>query len=454
MSMRYLIFGAARSGLAAARLLKSKGHDLVLADEKPESALQSAIEQMAPLGVLCRFGAPAAEEWLEGMDYLLISPGVPQTHPIVLAAHKRRIEVTGELEIGFQYAERPIASISGTNGKSTTTHLTSAIMNAGGWKCRAVGNIGDPICNAVLEPPNPAQREALAVEVSSYQLETIKTFHPRAAILTNITPDHLDRHGSMEKYCNMKFRITENQTADDFMIINADDRWCAPLKDKTKAKVLLFSIEREVHPGAYLQDNTIWLDVEEKTPLLTREEIPIPGLHNVQNALAASLAGAAFGVSAPMIAKAIREFPGVEHRIEFSGNINGVDFFNDSKATNLDSMEKALLSFTRPIILIAGGRDKNSDYSALNNLIRERVKYLVAMGEAEPLIRRAWETIVPAVSASDMKDAVRKAYQLSAPGDVALLSPGCSSFDAFKDFEERGRVFKKEVQNLKKESEK
>lgn len=451
MNMRYLIFGAARSGLAAARLLKSKGHNVLLVDEKSETALQSAVEQMSPLGVSCRFGAPAADEWLEGMDFLLVSPGVPQTHPIIVAAHKRGIEVVGELEIGFQYAARPIASITGTNGKSTTTHLTSSILNAGGWKCRAVGNVGDPICNAVLEPPDPSQCEALAVEVSSYQLETIKTFHPRAAILMNLTPDHLERHGTMEGYRDMKFRITENQTADDFMIINADDRWCAPLKDKTKAKVLWFSLERAVRPGAYLLDNTIWLDIEEKIPLLSRNEIPIPGLHNVQNVLAASLAGAAFGVYPQMISKAVREFPGVEHRIEFSGNINGVDFFNDSKATNLDSMEKALLSFTRPIILIAGGRDKKSDYSILNSLIKERVKYLVAMGEAEPLIRRAWEYIVPTVSASDMRDAVRKAYQHAASGDVALLSPGCSSFDAFKDFEERGRVFKKEVQDLKKE---
>lgn len=451
MGKRYLIFGAARSGLAAARLLKSKGHDVFLVDEKSEAALQSASAEMAALGVSCRFGAPASEAWLDGMDFLLVSPGVPQTHAIVVAAKKRGIEVTGELEVGFQYAARPLAAITGTNGKSTTTHLTAAIMNAGGWKCRAVGNVGDPICNAVLEPPNSAQRECLAVEVSSYQLETIKTFHPHAAILMNLTPDHLERHGSMEGYRDMKFRITENQTSDDFMIINADDPWCAPLKDKTRAKVFWFSLERAVHPGAYLLNNTVWLNIKEKIPLLMRGEIPVPGLHNVQNVLAASLAGAAFDVPAPMIAKAVREFPGVEHRIEFSGKINGIDFVNDSKATNLDSMEKALLSFTRPIILIAGGRDKKSDYTILNKLIKERVKHLVAMGEAEPLIRCAWESIVPTVSASDMRDAVRKAYQCAQPGDVVLLSPGCSSFDAFKDFEERGRVFKKEVQDLQKE---
>lgn len=447
MKGNYLIFGAARSGLAAARLLRTHGFDVTLIDEKPASAFEQVISELNSLGVLWHFGN-AAEEFLQGKDVLVLSPGVPVTHPLVSAAQRLGIKVTGELELGYQYAGCPIIAITGTNGKSTTTHLAAAILKAAGYDSRAVGNVGSALCGAVGNHPSPVQRECLVVEVSSFQLETIQAFHPEAAVLMNLTPDHLDRHGSMEAYRDVKYRITENQTADDFMIINADDPWCLPLKDGTRAHVLFFSLLGEVSPGAYLKDDAVWLEMDNRTRLLDRSEIPIPGLHNVQNVLAASLVGVAFGVALDAIAQAVKAFPGVEHRIEFSGRLRGIEFYNDSKATNLDSMEKALLSFNRPIILIAGGRDKKSDYTTLSHLISGSVKHLIVMGEAAPLIRRAWEPLVPTENALDMREAVYKAHAVAASGDVILLSPGCSSFDTFRDYEERGCVFKNEVRSL------
>jgi len=446
----YLIFGAARSGLAAARLLRTHGFDVTLIDEKPASAFEQVIPELKSLGILWHFGN-AAEEYLRGKNVIVLSPGVPVTHPLVSAAQRLGIKVMGELELGYQYAKCRIAAITGTNGKSTTTHLAAAILKTSGYDSRAVGNVGSALCGAVGNHSSPSQRDCLVVEVSSFQLETIKEFHPRVAVLMNLTPDHLDRHGSMEVYRDLKYRITENQTSDDFMIINADDQWCLPLKDRTQAHVLFFSLQREVSPGAYLKDDAVWLEMDNRVRVLERSEIPIPGLHNVQNVLAASLVGVAFGVAPDAIAQAVKVFPGVEHRIEFSGRLRGIEFYNDSKATNLDSMEKALLSFNRPIILIAGGRDKKSDYATLNHLISGSVKHLIVMGEAAPLIRRAWKALVPTENALDMREAVHKAHAVAASGDVILLSPGCSSFDAFRDYEERGRIFKSEVRSLMSE---
>ncbi len=445
---RYLVFGAARSGIAAARLLRSKEFPVTVVDEKPESAFEDVIPELKRLGVNYHFGKVASAVLLDGIEAIVLSPGIPLIHPLVVAAEERGVEVIGELELGFRYADAPIAAITGTNGKTTTVHLAADILRAGGFHAAAVGNVGTPICDAVMNPEMKRLDSCLVVEVSSFQLETVKAFHPQVAALLNLSPDHLARHGTMEIYRDLKYCITENQTPEDFLILNRDDAWSSALADKTRARVLWFSTRGELPYGAYLNSETLRLRLDEDVTFLSCSEISIPGLHNLENILAASLVGIAFGIMPDMIADAVRKFSGVEHRIEFVARPGGVDFFNDSKATNLDSVEKALLSFSKPVILIAGGRDKGDDYNRLNSLISARVKHLVVMGEAAPLMRKAWARIVPTTDAGTMRKAVFKAYEQAAPGDIVLLSPGCSSFDAFKDFEERGRVFKAEVGKL------
>jgi len=442
---KFLVLGAARSGLAAVRLLRSRGWEALLLDEKPLSAFQDIRAELNELQVPCFFGKDMDRAPIHEAGALIISPGVPIDHPLVREAQQRGMDIIGELELGFCLARCRLAAITGTNGKTTTVHLAADILMEGGVPSAPVGNVGFPLSQAVLDPKWDDPNACLVTEVSSFQLETVRTFHPTVAVLLNFTPDHLDRHGSLDVYRDMKYRITENQTGEDFLILNRDDPVCLGLEERTIARVMTFSLKDRVPYGAYCKGNQVCLCLEEDIPLVSVADIPIPGMHNIQNVLASSLVGVALGVKPEAIADAIRRFQGVEHRIEFVLSRSGVEFYNDSKATNLDSMEKALLSFTRPVILIAGGKDKGSDYNTLNPLIRDRVKSLVVMGEAAPLILKAWEGLVPVHPVGDMSEAVQKAYELAAAGDVVLFSPGCSSFDAYQNYEHRGRVFKDEV---------
>jgi UDP-N-acetylmuramoylalanine--D-glutamate ligase len=450
---KFLVLGAARSGLASIRLLRSRGWDAVLLDEKPASAFENIRAELGQLQAPCFFGGDMANAPIDHAGTLIISPGVPIDHPLVLEARQRGMDIIGELELGARFARCRLAAITGTNGKTTTVHLAADILRKGGISSAPVGNVGFPLARAILDPMWDSPHACLVVEVSSFQLETIKTFRPKVAVLLNITPDHLDRHGSLDVYRDMKYRITENQSSEDFLILNADDPVCLGLKERTKARVMTFSLKDRVSYGAYCDKDEVRLCLEKDFPLVPFEDIPIPGMHNIQNVLASSLVGIALGVEPEAIASAIRCFPGVEHRIEFVLSQDGVEFYNDSKATNLDSMEKALLSFTQPVILIAGGKDKGRDYQILSPLIRQRVKYLIAMGEAAPLILKAWADIVPSFPASDMQEAVQKASELASAGEVVLFSPGCSSFDAYQDYEHRGRIFKDEVRKIVKEKE-
>ncbi len=445
---RYVILGAARSGLAAAELLLSRGKNVLLLDEKPASALGGIMHDLCRLQIPVLFGPINPDKPpLDPGDVLVLSPGVPLTAPLVRAALRIGIPVTGELELASRFTRLPMAAITGTNGKSTTTCLLAEMLTAGGKRSLASGNVGYALSGAVLQAAEEGWR-SLVVEVSSFQLETIQTFRPRVAVILNLTPDHLSRHGSMENYRDIKFRISENQTGGDTLILNADDPWLAPLARKSRARVLWFCLRGPVDQGAWLEGDHLWMSLEHKKHLLERKDIPIPGLHNVQNILAAALAAAAFEIPETVIADTVRKFRGVEHRIEYAAALEGVDFYNDSKATNLDSVEKALESFSRPIVLIAGGRDKGEDYNRLNSLVGKRVRRLIVMGESAALIEKAWGSCVPWEHVDNMGEAVRTAFSRARPGDVVLLSPGCSSFDMFQDFEERGRVFKAEVMKI------
>lgn len=453
----YLVIGAARSGLAAAHLLKNHGFEVTVADSKSPSQLAAVVRELNDADIPYMFGTGEGDNpSLGGWDVLALSPGVPPSIPLIQEARRLGIEVIGEIELGYCFSSNPILAITGTNGKSTTTLLAEAMLKSGKIPAIASGNVGYAFCRAIQKglPENGIH----VVEISSYQLETIKSFRPHIAAILNIRPDHLARHGNMENYKKAKFRLTENQQANDFLILNADDALCLEVADITEAATRFFSVKKEVSPGAFLKGDSLYFSMEDGKAerFMSRNEIPLPGLHNVQNILAAGLTALSAGVSPAAIADAVKAFPGVEHRIEFVGNIDGVDYYNDSKATNLDSLRVALLSFDRPVVLIAGGRDKGEDYSTLNSLISKHVRKIIAMGESAPLIESTWQTLIPVTRVSNMEEAVEMAAMESTRGEVVLLSPGASSFDAYTDFEERGRVFKEvfnqyRSQNMKAE---
>ncbi|MCC7391482.1 UDP-N-acetylmuramoyl-L-alanine--D-glutamate ligase [Candidatus Sumerlaeota bacterium] len=312
------------------------------------------------------------------------------------------------------------------------------------------GNIGRAFSDAVLSSQDESRKTVLVTEVSSFQLESIEEFHPHVALILNITRDHMDRYSSMRDYIEAKYRVTLNQTEDDFLVLNADDPLTMKCAEESSAQILTFSMTKEVEEGAFVADGRIYLKEDGKvTPFCNVEDIPIPGAHNVQNTLASLVICRALGIQADTLRKTLLKFKGVEHRIELvEKSKTGVAYYNDSKATNVDSLEKALLSFeNKPVILIAGGKDKQSAYDRLNSLVKERVKALILLGEAKPLIKKAWGNLVETKEAATMEEAVKIATGISRTGDVVLLSPACASFDMFKDYEDRGRVFKRCVRN-------
>jgi UDP-N-acetylmuramoylalanine--D-glutamate ligase len=489
----YLVFGAARSGLAAARLLKSRGKNVVVFDQAAPEKLADARRQLEELQIPflsgCRPEAggyreetsiPAPDSGLQApgsetqptayslksqayslqptayslptWEVLVLSPGIPPSHPLVHKAEEEGCLVCSEIEIGSAASPAPILAITGTNGKTTVTHLTAHLFQCAGFNAPVAGNVGTPLCSVVTDPALKEAGAVISCEVSSYQLETIVRFRPAVACVLNITPDHLDRYGSVERYAEAKLRITLNQAADDVLVLNADDPRCLSFASRTQAEVWLFSLERPVATGTFVRLGTVVLslgDPDSAIPVIPLRDIPLPGMHNAANVLAAVAIGAARGLDPAVMAAAVRKFRAVPHRIEWVGQVAGVDYYNDSKATNLDSLEKALLSFERPIVLIAGGRDKGAPWTVLNDLVKSRVKGLVLIGEAAPIGKAAWGDLVARTEmAQDMADAVRRCRAMAGPGDVVLLSPACASFDMYRNFEERGDHFRRLVQEM------
>jgi len=389
-----------------------------------------------------------------GQDLIVVSPGVPVDAPPLVQARAAGENVIGEIELAAQFLPGPIVAITGSNGKTTTTTLTGEVMTAAGFAALVGGNIGTP----AISLADRAQPETVIVlEVSSFQLETIQTFRPKVAVVLNVTPDHLDRHRTLEVYVDAKARIFENQQASDFAVLNADDPICVTLAARTRAQVFWFSRQKEVQHGAWVRDgNIVFRDASGQKEILQVSEIPLKGAHNLENVLAAACAGALMGCSPEKIRQAVRDFKAVEHRLEFVATIRGVDYYNDSKATNVDATIKALESFSANIHLILGGKDKGSDYTVLNDLLRQRVKRVYTIGAAAAKIES--QIISPKnggpelVHAETLENAVRKASAVAQPGDVVLLAPACASFDQFKSYEHRGKVFKEIVRGLSSES--
>jgi len=443
-----LVVGAARSGLAAARLLARHGLDVRLCDRRPAAELAGATRALAGAGVTLVAGRDDAS-LLEGRDVVVWSPGIPDTHALAVAARARGIPVLSELEIGFLAAHAPLVCVTGTNGKSTTTDLVGSLLRAAGREAEVCGNIGRALCE-VAETVSP--RGLLAVEVSSFQLETVDRLKPFIATWLNLTPDHLDRHHDLDAYGALKQRLFARQDEHDYAVWNADDP--EVMARRTGAGTWLeFSIRHPVEQGAWARDGRIHLAWRGGTePLLDRTELRVPGDHNLANVVAALATVLPLELAPDLLRAALREYPGLEHRLEPAGEVDGVQFVNDSKATNLGSLEVALRSFERPVVLIAGGRDKGQDFGTLRELAQRAVRRVVLIGEGADRIAAAWSG-VPQTRAASLGEAVERAFEAARaePGRAAtvLLSPGCASFDMFQDYEDRGRRFKDEVSRLK-----
>jgi UDP-N-acetylmuramoylalanine--D-glutamate ligase len=441
------VIGGARSGLAVARLLKKMGADVFVSDmKKPEEIkyVKFTPEELKSAGIRYEFGEHS--EKVYDCDFMVISPGVPSNAPVVQKAMELGIKVWSEIEVASWFCKAPTIAVTGTNGKTTTTSLIGHIFKTAGFKTIVAGNIGAPFSDFVL---GADEGSIVVLEVSSFQLDHIENFKPKVAVLLNITPDHLDRYDSFGDYILSKFRIFKNQKEDDFAVYNYDDEIVQPYVESLNVIKLPFSVRDKLSCGGFIEDGYITLNFKNKKErILKMNNLRIRGIHNVYNSLAAALAARAMEVKDEIIRESLQSFEGVEHRLEFVREINGVKFINDSKATNVNSLWYALESFDEPIILIAGGRDKGNDYSKVYDLVKRKVKLIIAIGESKNKIYNEFKNLTNVIEVDSMEEAVKKAYENSVPGDVVLLSPACASFDMFRDYEHRGEVFKKLVNEL------
>ena len=441
---RVLVLGLGRSGLASALFLKSRGAVVTVSDTKSEDQLRDQIPALLDNGIAVETGGHSART-LQNQDMVVVSPGVPVDAPPVIQARSLGQLVIGEIELAAEFLKGPIVAITGSNGKTTTTTLIGEILSRAGFRNLVGGNIG----TAAISLAEKATAEtAIVLEVSSFQLETIRAFRPKIAVVLNVTPDHLDRHRTFSAYVDAKARIFENQQPDDFAVLNADDSTCIELGKRTRAQVFWFSRKREVESGAFVRESQIIFRRDETDHrIMSVSEIPLKGAHNLENVLAAICAGALMGSPSEGIREAIRGFKAVEHRLEYVATIRGVEYYNDSKATNVDATIKALESFPANIHLILGGKDKGSDYTVLNDLLRKRVKRVYTIGAAAEKIQLQIQgaAILPS---GTLEAAVKQASFDAQKGDVVLLAPACASFDQFQNYEHRGRVFKELVHSL------
>ena len=436
-----LVLGLGRSGYSAAKLLHKSGAKVTAIDSSPADKIRIGLRDLTDRRIEVYAGDNSPGH-LKNKDLLVVSPGIPLTNPLIREAFESGIPVIGELELASQFCKSEIVALTGTNGKSTTCSLIGEIFTAAGISNRVLGNIGTPLSDEI-----PLQAQAVVVEVSSYQLETIDTFHPRISVWLNLTPDHLGRHGTMDAYGEAKARIFSNQQGDDVIVFNADDPRVEKAVHSAGCRKMSFSQQNPA--SVYVEKGIMrynWDGVSGE--VIASDEIRIKGRHNLENALAAAGASIAYGIEPGFIRKAMMNFPGIEHRQEFTAEIDSVRYINDSKATNLDSTLKALETIPAPIILIAGGQGKGESYLPAGDLIKAKVKLVIAIGETKDQIGEELSAFAAVIKSPDLEAAVRTAKKAAHPGDTILLSPMCASFDMFADFEERGRVFKTIVQNL------
>lgn len=443
---RVLVVGLGKSGLAAARFLKERGARVTVSDARPATVI-AELSSLIDQGITVEAGSHGLLTFRR-QDLIVVSPGVPMSTPELKQVRALGTPIIAELELGFRFLQGEVIAVTGSNGKTTTTTLLGEILKAAGRPTLVGGNIGRPVTEMVAESTSDTWS---VLEVSSFQLETTVDFKPRIALVLNITPDHLDRHGSFEAYAAAKTRITERQTADDFLILNAEDKPTQMVAAKTKAQIFWFSPRRQVKQGAFVHGESIFFRAAEGAqpePVMPVAEIPLAGAHNVENVLAAVCAARLAGIPAETIRAAAAAFKAVEHRLEFVREVARVRYYNDSKATNVDATVKAVESFPGGIHLILGGKDKDSNYASMNALLAERVKTVITIGSAAEKIEHQLAGVVKIERAGTMDRAVAFARRTAAAGDVVLLAPACASFDQFDNYEHRGRVFKQLVQSL------
>ncbi|NLI11824.1 MAG: UDP-N-acetylmuramoyl-L-alanine--D-glutamate ligase [Peptococcaceae bacterium] len=445
---KVLVIGAGKSGLAVSRFLAGKKARAVLADAGSPSYPGGELEQLKAAGVEVLLGGyPAVERGT--FDLVVMSPGVPLAIEPVSQAQKQGIPVTGELELAYNFAKAPFIAITGTNGKTTTTTLIGEIFKNTGRDTLVGGNIGLPL---VTEVERCGPDSIIVAEVSSFQMETVSAFKPKVAAILNITPDHLDRHGSMENYTGAKAMIFANQDSGDFTVLNYDDPVTAALGHKTGGQAVFFSRRQALPGGVFVRGGKIIAELDQRPEIICGvEELGIPGAHNLENALAAVAVAKAMKVETPVLANTLRTFKGVSHRLEFVAEINGVRYVNDSKGTNPDASIKALEAYAEPIVLIAGGKNKGSNFAEFAEKIKAKARALVVLGQSADLIADAAKAkgFTNIQHAADFEEAVLLAHQAARPGEIVLLSPACASWDMFTSYEVRGDLFKKIVLGLK-----
>jgi UDP-N-acetylmuramoylalanine--D-glutamate ligase len=442
---RVLVVGLGRSGVASAQFLRGKGARVTVTDAKPEAELAQQLPGLREQGIAVEAGGHG-DRTFKGQDLIVVSPGVACDSPQLEQARAAGTPIIGELELAAQFLPGPMTAITGANGKTTTTSLAGEILARDGRPTLVGGNIGTPAISFVGKA---TLQTWIVLEVSSFQLETIKTFRPRIAAILNITPDHLDRHHTFEAYRDAKARIFENQREDDFAVLNADDPTCKELGSRVHSELYWFSRKSRVTRGAFVQDEDIvWRDHEEQRKVMPVAEIPLKGAHNVENVLAGVAIGVLAGVKDEHIRAAVRDFKAVEHRLEYVATIGGVEYYNDSKATNVDATIKALESFPHGIHIILGGKDKGSDYTVLKALLAERARRVYTIGAAAEKIESHIQGAAEIVRAKTLDNAIKLASERATKGDVVVLAPACASFDQFDNYEHRGRVFKELVHKL------
>ena len=444
---RVLVVGLGKSGLSAAMFLRAQGARVTVSDTRSAVALEKEIPALLEAGIMVESGGHGLLTFRR-QDLIVVSPGVPMDTPEVKQVVAFGLPVIGELELASRYLQGRVVAITGSNGKTTTTTLVGKIFADAGVPTLVGGNIGLPVIDLVAKS---TQETVSVLEVSSFQLETVEEFHPWIAVMLNITPDHLDRHGSFESYVAAKERIFARQDAKDFLVLNGDDRVTQMCAAQTKSEVFWFSGTKAVRRGAFVRDGVIvWVEKEGGVtePVMPVAEIPLKGAHNVENVLAAVCTARLGKIPAESVRASVAGFRAVEHRLELVRKFNEVEYYNDSKATNVDAAMKALASFPGGIHLILGGKDKDSDYSTMADMLKKRVKVVYTVGSAAEKIERQLRGIVKMVSAQTIETAVAKAAKAAVPGDVVLLSPACSSFDQFENYEHRGRVFRQSVMEL------
>ncbi len=444
---RVLVVGAGRSGISAARFLRERGAKVTISDSRSAAALAGEIPALMDAGIMVEAGGHGLLTFRR-QDLIVVSPGVPMDTPEVKQVVALGMPVMGELELASRFLQGQVIAITGSNGKTTTTTLVGEILKRGGMPTLVGGNIGLPVIELIAES-RPETWNVL--EVSSFQLETVEEFRPRIAAVLNITPDHLDRHKTFASYAAAKARITERQDVEDFLVLNGENKDAQMVAGKSRAQVFWFSVRRPIKQGAFVHGESIVFVGKEggkAEPVMPVREIALKGTHNVENVLAAVTIARLAGVDAEVIREAVREFKAVEHRLELVTVRNGVEFYNDSKATNVDAAMKAVASFPGGVHLILGGKDKDSDYREMAALLKERVKVVYTIGSAAEKIERELAGVVKMVRAGTMDVAVSRAASASVAGDVVLLAPACSSFDQFESYEHRGRVFRELVTGI------